>query len=611
RTGVRRTLGTTAGPQSTVATVAGLTGSPVTFTATATVGSAGKLVVTQQPSATAASGAAFDRQPRVQVQDANGNDVEVAGRAITAELVSGPQGASLGGNTTVGTNAGGEAQFANLSISGPAGSYTLNFTGADLSGATSSAITLTAGAATRLAFTGQPSSTTAGAAISPPVQVTVQDALGQTVTGADNSISITFGTNPTGATLGGTRTASAVNGVATVTGLTVDRAGSGYTLMATASGLTAGTSSAFNVGSGGAASIEANNSVPGSTPAGGTVSPDPSVIVTDASGNPVSSVAVTFTAVGGGTVTGESQTTNAQGTATVTSWTIGSTAGEEYGLRATAAGVSGEVLFETTAIAGTAGKLTIETQPAATAVSGVALDPQPAVQLRDASDNPVAEGGVTVTASIASGSGATLGGATAVTNSSGRATFSGLTLTGTPGQFTIAFNAPGVSEAVSGTVTLGAGAATRLAMVTEPSATAVSGEALAQQPVMQLVDASGNPVAQEGVEVLTTIATGGGTLGGTTTGTTDAAGRATFTDLVITGSAGTRRLLFAAPGLTSVTSAEIEVTEESGGTVDVGTSTIGATPGTVLVGLPSLITIALRDQAAAPLAGIPIVLSSS
>src|SRR5690606_8901186 len=45
RTGVRRTLGTTAGPQSTVATVAGLTGSPVTFTATATVGSAGKLVV--------------------------------------------------------------------------------------------------------------------------------------------------------------------------------------------------------------------------------------------------------------------------------------------------------------------------------------------------------------------------------------------------------------------------------------------------------------------------------------------------------------------------------------------------------------------------------------
>ena len=59
-----------------------------------------------------------------------------------------------------------------------------------------------------------------------------------------------------------------------------------------------------------------------------SVATAPSVLVTDAHGNPVSGTTVTFAvASGGGSVTGGGATTNASGIATVGSWTLGTTAG--------------------------------------------------------------------------------------------------------------------------------------------------------------------------------------------------------------------------------------------------------------------------------------------
>jgi hypothetical protein len=64
----------------------------------------------------------------------------------------------------------------------------------------------------------------------------------------------------------------------------------------------------------------------------------PAVLVSDASGNPLSGVAVTFAvASGGGSVTDANQTTDAAGLATVCSWTVGASAGPNT-LTATAAG---------------------------------------------------------------------------------------------------------------------------------------------------------------------------------------------------------------------------------------------------------------------------------
>lgn len=124
------------------------------------------------------------------------------------------------------------------------------------------------------------------------------------------------------------------------------------------------------------------------------------------------------------------------------------------------------------------------------------------------------------------------------------------------------------SEGKSGkatlTVVVPAPVATKLAVVTQPSATAVNGQPLAQQPAIQLQDASGTPVAQTGVIITSAIASGGGTLSGTTTATTNASGTATFSNLAITGS-GAQTLRFTASNLTPATSSSITVSAATGG----------------------------------------------
>src|SRR5205823_346265 len=199
-------------------------------------------------------------------------------------------------------------------------------------------------------------------------------------------------------------------------------------------------------------------------------------------------------------------------------------------------------------------------QPSSSAQSGAAFAQQPVIQVRDASGNPVSQNGVTVTAAIATGGG-TLGGTlTAATNGSGAATFTNLAITGTAGDRTLSFSATGLTAATSGTITITTVSASTPLFRSQPSSSAQSGAAFAQQPVVQLRDASGNPVSQAGVTVTAAIATGGGTLGGTLTAATNGSGVASFTNLAITGAAGDRTLTSLGTGLTSATSATITIT---------------------------------------------------
>src|SRR5438128_2633769 len=103
------------------------------------------------------------------------------------------------------------------------------------------------GAATKLAFTGQPTNVAAAQPITPAVQVAVQDAVGNRVPGATDAVTVTLGSNPSGGTLGGTMTVSASQGIATFADLRIDRPGSGYTLLASAAGLSGATSTPFAV----------------------------------------------------------------------------------------------------------------------------------------------------------------------------------------------------------------------------------------------------------------------------------------------------------------------------------------------------------------------------
>src|SRR5205814_1950547 len=127
------------------------------------------------------------------------------------------------------------------------------------------------------------------------------------------------------------------------------------------------------------------------------------------------------------------------------------------------------------------------------------------------------------------------------------------------GGATLGSGAAGLTPAVAGAITVGAGGATQLTLTTEPSPTAQSGVPFAQQPVAQLRDGAGNAVSQAGVTVTAAIATGGGTLGGTFTAATSASGVATFTNLSLSGTAGDRTLSFSATGLTPAASGTITV----------------------------------------------------
>jgi len=122
--------------------------------------------------------------------------------------------------------------------------FTFTATDGGLKTGTSGTVTLTFGAATKLAFTVQPTNTPPSTPFSSAVKVAVQDAYSNTVTSAANSITITG----VGTTLSGTLTLNASSGVATFTGVTVGTVtATGCSITATAIGLTMATSNNFNV----------------------------------------------------------------------------------------------------------------------------------------------------------------------------------------------------------------------------------------------------------------------------------------------------------------------------------------------------------------------------
>src|SRR5256884_1847356 len=96
-------------------------------------------------------------------------------------------------------------------------------------------------------FRSQPSTTVAGAAISPAVQVPALDPAGHPVPGFTGSVTVALGSNPGGSTLGGTTTVAAVNGVASFGDLSANKTGTGYALTAPEAGRNTPTSSGITI----------------------------------------------------------------------------------------------------------------------------------------------------------------------------------------------------------------------------------------------------------------------------------------------------------------------------------------------------------------------------
>jgi alpha-tubulin suppressor-like RCC1 family protein len=198
-----------------------------------------------QPSQTT-GGQAITPAVQVAIEDASGNTIGGATNQVTVAIGTNPAGGSLSGPKSV-SAANGIATFSGLSIDKAGAGYTLTASSGTLTGATSATFQVVAAAPAQLAFTAQPSNAGSGVAITPPVAVAIEDAIGNIVTSATNPVTVAIGTNPAAGTLSGTTTVPAVSGIATFSNLSIDRAASGYTLVATSGALTGATSVAFAI----------------------------------------------------------------------------------------------------------------------------------------------------------------------------------------------------------------------------------------------------------------------------------------------------------------------------------------------------------------------------
>lgn len=313
------TLGTEAGTNTLDASADGLTGSPVTFTATGLSGAAQNLVLEAGDMQTDTVAATLPVLYAVQVTDENGNGV--SGIDVGWAVTGGGGSISPSVSTTdadgiataervLGTTAG--TQTADASVGGLTGSP-VTFTATALAG-DAAEVSIAAG-------DGQ--SATVNTAVDVPPAVAVVDQFGNPVPDHAVTFVVTAGggsVDPTTAVL------TDANGIAAVSSWTLGTTAgtNNNALEATADGTDiTGNPATFTA----SATADAPASIAvamgdGQTAVTGqNVTNPPTALVEDQYGNPVPDVTVDFSASGDGTVGSASTTTNANGMASTT-WTV-------------------------------------------------------------------------------------------------------------------------------------------------------------------------------------------------------------------------------------------------------------------------------------------------
>ncbi len=233
--------------------------------------------------------------------------------------------------------------------------------------------------------------------------------------------------------------------------------------------------------------------------AGNAVAVAPEVMAADSFGNPVANVSVTWhVASGGGSLSGgtaPSSSTNEQGIASLAgAWILGTTAGPNTLTASLPDGHS--TTFTATGETGPPARFGFVTAPSAIATNGERLPTQPVLQLQDDNGNAVrtADVVVQITQVPSSGTGTLqILNDTTKTNADGVATFTGTTLNGRVGDgYRIQFAAPTTAPLISDPISLLRGKPYALALRI-PAEGGTRGAAFSVQPVLQAVDAGGNP----------------------------------------------------------------------------------------------------------------------
>lgn len=222
--------------------VSGLVGTSSTTPPPPTAPVATHFVITAATSTTAGAGFSIT----VKALDASNN--VVTGYRGTVHFTSSDGAGIIPGNYTFTTADNGVHTFSSVILK-TAGSQNIKATDTASSSLTGTAIILvTPSVANHLIFGQSPTSTTLNSTISPAVTVRIVDAYNNVLTGDNvDVVTIALGTNPTGATLSGTTSIRVVGGVATFNNLTLNKLGTGYTLVARSGLLSPATSGTFNV----------------------------------------------------------------------------------------------------------------------------------------------------------------------------------------------------------------------------------------------------------------------------------------------------------------------------------------------------------------------------
>ena len=392
------------------------------------------LVVTQQPPASVSAGTAFGLT--VVAEDSSGNLDSSFNGTLTVTLASNLGGATLGGTLTA-TASGGIATFSGLTLNKAAPGYTLNLSGSGVASATTRAITVTPAPASQLVITQQPpASVIVGSGFG--VQATIEDPYGNVETDDSAAVAVALANNPDGATVGGTLSATAINGVANFSGLTLDHLGSGYTLAVSSSGLKSATSNAIAVVPVLAQKLVISQSPPASVIAGSSFG----LIVQaeDDSGDFASAFNGTVTVAlasgpGGTTLGGTLSGTASDGVATFSGLTL-TKAASGYTILVSSDGLSGATSSSITATPAPASQLVITQPPPSSVTAGSGFGLQATIE--DAYDNVETSESGSVSVALANNPiGATLGGTLSVAASNGVAAFSELTLTKAAAGYTL------------------------------------------------------------------------------------------------------------------------------------------------------------------------------
>lgn len=282
------------------------------------------------------------------------------------------------------------------------------------------------------------------------ITVTAETSPGSVDTGFNGTVTAVLEENPTLATLGGTLTATATDGVATFSGLTIDTVGTAYTLLAWASGLVSAETNTFDVTAAPVPLLDVTTQPPSSVTAGSdfglTVTAETSPGTVDTGFTGTVTVALENNPTGatlGGTVTA----TATDGVATFSTLLL-DTAGTGYTLMATANGLTSAETdsFDVTPSAAT--QLVVTSQPPTDVVAGTGFGL--VVTAEDQFQNQATSfSGSVAVAILNNPGGSTLSGTLSVTAQNGVATFSGLSLNNVAVGDTLQVTSSGLTSATT------------------------------------------------------------------------------------------------------------------------------------------------------------------